>query len=65
MAILRIKEIRAMSPTERRQKVSELRVELMKLRTTVRAGGKVENPGHIREVRRVIARLLTAQAEEE
>ncbi|MFQ5998752.1 MAG: 50S ribosomal protein L29 [Candidatus Bathyarchaeia archaeon] len=65
MAILRMKEVRGLNPAERSQKVSELRVELMKLRTAVKAGGKVENPGRIREIRRVIARLLTAQAQEE
>lgn len=65
MPILRINEIRSMSKEEREKKVSELRVELMKLRTKVRAKGTLENPKEIREIRRTIARILTVQREEE
>ena len=37
----------------------------MKLRAVVKAGGSVENPARIRELRRAIARLLTIMHEEE
>ena len=54
-----------MSPEERRKKLNELRAELMRLRAMVKAGGAIENPARIRELRRAIARILTIQREEE
>lgn len=63
MAILRKKEIRAMSPEDRRNKTIELRTELVRLRTMVKAGGSIENPSRIRELRKTIARLLTIENE--
>ncbi len=65
MPILRPSEIRKMKPEERVKKLRELRTELMKLRAVVKAGGSVENPARIRELRRAIARLLTIMREEE
>ncbi|WP_309493568.1 50S ribosomal protein L29 [Candidatus Hecatella orcuttiae] len=65
MPILRMKDIRSMSKAEREKKLAELRVELMKLRSTLKARGKVENPSAVRELRRTIARILTVQREEE
>ncbi|MCS7113285.1 MAG: 50S ribosomal protein L29 [Nitrososphaerota archaeon] len=65
MAILRVKDIRAMSSVERRQKLLELQNELMRMKTTVKSGGAVENPGRIRELRRAIARILTVEREEQ
>jgi large subunit ribosomal protein L29 len=63
MAILRKKEIRTMSSEDRRKKISELRTELVRLRTMVKAGGSIENPSRIRELRKTIARLLTIENE--
>ncbi len=65
MAILRKKEIRAMSSEDRRKKVSELQTELVRLKTMVKAGGSIENPSRIRELRKTIARLLTIENEPE
>jgi len=59
LAILRKREIGQMLPEEREKKVSELRAEL--IRTQVKSGGTVDNPARVRELRRAIARLLTAQ----
>lgn len=59
MPILRKREIRQLLPEERDKKLSELRTELAKLRTSVKAGGTVENVGRIREIRRTIAQILT------
>ncbi len=61
MAILRKREIGQMLPEEREKKVSELRAELTTIRTQVNSGGTVDNPARVRELRRAIARLLTAQ----
>jgi large subunit ribosomal protein L29 len=64
MAILRMKEIAAMSSEDRVKKVSELRAELSHLRTMISAGGAVENPTRVRELRKTIARLLTVENEQ-
>lgn len=60
LAILRKREIKQMLPEERVKKVTELRAELTTIRTSVRSGGTVDNPARIRELRRTLARLLTA-----
>jgi len=60
-----MREIREMSPDERRRRLEELRTELSKLRTMISAGGSVENPGRVKALRRTIARLLTVMREEE
>jgi large subunit ribosomal protein L29 len=62
--ILRVREIRGMSVEDRNKKVSELRAELARLRTMVRAGGAVENPARIRELRKAIAQILTVENED-
>lgn len=51
-----------MLPEERVKKITELRAELTTIRTSVRSGGTVENPARIRELRRTLARLLTAMS---
>ena len=61
MPVLRKREIRQMVPEERSKKVTELRAELTTIRTMVKSGGTVDNPSRIRELRKAIARLLTAQ----
>ena len=63
MAILRLKEIRALSSEQRAQKVTEFRTELARLKTMVEAGGAIDNPARIRELRKTIARILTIEAE--
>lgn len=63
MPVMRLREIRSMTSEERKKKLTELRTELMKLRTMVKAGGSIENPARAREIRRTIARILTVQKE--
>ncbi len=63
MPILRLKEINDMSSDERAKKLSELRAELSRLKTMVRAGGAVENPARITELRKAIAKVLTVESE--
>ena len=65
MAILRMSQIREMSPEERVRRLGELKTELSKLRTMIHAGGSVENPGGVKELRKTIARLMTVMREEE
>jgi len=64
MPILRTKDIRAMSSGDRGKKLMELRTELLRLKTMVKAGGAIENPARVRELRKVIARILTIENEE-
>lgn len=52
-----------MSTEDRNKKLDELRTELSRLRTMIRAGGAVENPSRIRELRKAIARVLTVESE--
>ena len=63
MPILRIKEISNMSSEDRAKKLSELRTELARLKTMIRAGGAVENPARVRELRKTIAKILTIENE--
>jgi large subunit ribosomal protein L29 len=64
MPILRVKEIRDMSPEERMEKLGDLRTELLRLKTMIRAGGTVENPARVKELRKAIARILTIENEQ-
>lgn len=64
MPILRVKEIREMSSEERKKKLNELRAELMRIKTMIKAGGSIENTSRIRELRKAIARILTIENEE-
>jgi len=61
--ILRVKEIRDMSAEDRRKRLRELQTELVRLKTMIKAGGAIENPARVRELRKTIARILTAEGE--
>jgi len=64
MPILRLKEIRDMPSEERAKRLSELRTELVRLKTMIKAGGTVENPARMKELRKTIARILTIENEQ-
>ncbi len=64
MPLLRVKEIREMPPEKRAEKLMELRAELLRLKTMIKAGGSVENPARIKQLRRAIARILTVEREQ-
>ncbi|MEM2816524.1 MAG: 50S ribosomal protein L29 [Candidatus Bathyarchaeia archaeon] len=64
MPLLRVKEIREMTPEERAKKLMDLKAELMRLKTMIKAGGNIENPARIRQLRRAIARILTLEREQ-
>jgi large subunit ribosomal protein L29 len=63
MPVLRVKEVREMTPEERTKKLGELRTELMRLKTMINAGGTVENPGRVKQLRKTIACILTIENE--
>ena len=60
---MRLKEIVDMSSEERAKKLSELRTEMARMRTMIRAGGAVENPARITQLRKTIAQILTIENE--
>ncbi len=64
MPFIRLREIQEMSPEKRMEKLAEFKTELSRLKAMVRAGGAIENPSRIREIKRAIARILTVSNEE-
>ncbi len=64
MPIMRIKEIADMTPEARVQRLIDLRAELARIRTMVKAGGAVENPTRVRQLRKTIAQILTIENEQ-
>lgn len=63
MPILRVKEIRDMSTEDRQERLAEFQTELVRLRTMIKAGGSIENPGRVQDLRKAIARILTIENE--
>ncbi len=59
MATIKKTEMKTMDETKAKAKLSELRIELMKLNAQVAVGSNVESPGRIRSTKRNIAKLLT------
>jgi len=59
--MLKNKDIWAMSGKERKDKVEELRNELMHERGTAAMGGALRSPGKVRALRTSIARVLTIE----
>lgn len=62
--IMRMKEIQEMTPETREQRLIDLKVELARIRTMINAGGAVENPTRVRQIRKTIAQILTVQNEQ-
>jgi large subunit ribosomal protein L29 len=52
-----------MSHEDRVKRLNEFQTELLRLKTMVKAGGTVENPARIRELRKTVARILTIDNE--
>ncbi|MEE9224151.1 MAG: 50S ribosomal protein L29 [Thermoplasmata archaeon] len=65
MALLKTKDIRAMTPEERESRLKELRGNLMHERGVAAMGGAPRNPGKIQAIRRNISKMLTIIREEE
>lgn len=59
MATLKKKELKALSDTALREKLQELQMELMKLSAQRAVGTTLENPGKVRAIRKLIARIYT------
>ena len=65
MPILYMEQIRDMPSEDREKRLQELRTELIKIKTTIRAGGAIENPGRVKAIKKTIARILTVNNDEE
>ena len=65
MALLRMKELRAMRPDELNDKLSTLLDELMHERGVAAMGGAPPSPGKLRALRTDIARIRTVMREVE
>ena len=61
---MRVREIRAMNPEERKEKLEELKRELMHEKGVAAMGGSPHSPGKLKQLRRSIARMLTIMHEE-
>ncbi|HOX35292.1 MAG TPA: 50S ribosomal protein L29 [Methanoregulaceae archaeon] len=61
MALFRARDVRQLSDVELQEQMGKLRMELVQHNGKISAGGATENPGHIRELRRTIARMMTEQ----
>lgn len=63
MPILRVNELRNMDADALKSKLLELRNELRVDKGNAASGGKVSNPGRMKELRRSIAKILTVCSE--
>lgn len=63
MAMLRVKQIREMSPKDMDSKLAEIRLELMKEAGNIKMGKPIKNTGRIGEMKRTVARILTIKNE--
>jgi large subunit ribosomal protein L29 len=61
--VLKANEIREFTKEERREKLEELKRELMHERGVAAMGGSPPSPGKIRQLRTSIARMLTIMHE--
>ena len=64
MPIIRLGEIREMTHEQKLLKLEELKTELSKIRTMIKAGGSLENPGRSKILKKAIARIETVIHEE-
>jgi len=62
--VLNAKEIREFTPEERKEKLNELKSELMHEKGVAAMGGSPPSPGKIRQLRMTIAKILTIMREE-
>ena len=63
MAVLKIREIRYMTPDQRKNQLKKMHKELAFLRAGISTGGSLEKPSRVKEVKKTIARILTVMNE--
>ena len=62
---MKIKEIRGMSKEDLNAKLEELRKELVKVNAQIATGTTPKNPGHVKQVKKNIAKIITILKEKE
>ncbi|MCF7871814.1 50S ribosomal protein L29 [Candidatus Woesearchaeota archaeon] len=62
---MKSKEIRSQKPEEFPKKLKELKSELIQLQGQAATGTPPKNPGRIKQIKKIIARLKTIQHEQE
>jgi len=60
---IKAKEIRQMSENQIKEKMNEIKKDLMKANSQVAVGTAPENPGQIKQMKKTIARMLTIISE--
>ena len=56
---MKIKDLKSMSEKELKEKMAELRLELIKYGTQIATGTNPKSPGQVRELKKTIARIKT------
>ena len=59
MAIIKKNELKNLKEEQIEKKLLDLKDELLKIKAQQAMGGKLDNPGRIKEIKRSIAKLLT------
>ena len=59
MAIISKNDFKQLNETQLGEKLSDLKKELMKIKTQISTGTVPENPGRVSEVKKTIARIIT------
>jgi len=60
---MKLKDIRNLERKSFDEKISEMKKELAKINAQVAIGTALKNPGHARQIKKTIARMLTLQNE--
>lgn len=56
---MKIKEIRSMNKEDLKAKLEELKKELVKANAQISTGTTPKSPGHVRQIKKSIAKILT------
>ena len=60
---MKFKELRVMNEIDLKNKVLELKKELMKINSQIAVGTVPKNPGKVKELKRTIARIITIETQ--
>ncbi len=58
MSLIKKNEFRRMTESQLKEKLTELRKELMKVHTQKSSGAALENPGKVKLIKKTIARII-------
>ena len=60
---MKLKEIKNLEKNAFDEKIAEMKKELVKINAQVAIGTTLKNPGHAKQIKKTIARMLTIQHE--